>query len=168
MRKVDVGRKRQVASCSRCKFNFPQDCTCQGLHAPFPADIQHLHLSLYWAGVHSQLNSWLRSDLYFKGYTWHIKVQTRDISQVNLCFLLIILTTGLSSFWLCTFACQNYLCKIVVLCISISGRWEQICGEELSYVNSSDMQMYWHMLHMWQHLWSMHIYLNILNMLMNS
>ena len=28
-----------------------------------------------------------------------------------------------------------------MLCISISGRWEQICR---TYTNSSDMQMYWH------------------------
>lgn len=40
------------------------------------------------------------------------------------------------------FACQNYLCKIVVLCISVSGRWTRICRAQLSYVNSSDMQMY--------------------------
>jgi hypothetical protein len=44
----------------------------------------------------------------------------------------------------------------------------QICGAQLSYVNSSDMQMYWHILHMWKHLWSMHIYLNILNMVKDS
>ena len=42
------------------------------------------------------------------------------------------------------FACQNYLHNIVVLCISISGRCEQICRAKLSYTNSSDMQMYWH------------------------
>jgi len=65
------------------------------------SDTQHLHLSLYRAGVHSRLNPWLRSDLYFKGYTWHIAAQTRDISQVNLHLLLIILTMGLSSFWPC-------------------------------------------------------------------
>ena len=30
------------------------------------------------------------------------------------------------------------------LSVSISGRWEQICRAKLSYTNSSDMQMYWH------------------------
>ena len=52
--------------------------------------------------------------------------------------------------------------------ISIYGRWIQICRAKLSYINSSDMQMYWHILHMWKHLRSTHIYLNILNMLKNS
>jgi membrane associated rhomboid family serine protease len=67
-----------------------------------------------------------------------------------------------------TFACQNYLPKIVVLRISVYGRWTQICREKLSYVNSSDTQMYRHILHMWKHLQPTHIYLNILNMLKNS
>ena len=43
-----------------------------------------------------------------------------------------------------------------------------ICRTQLSYINSSDIQMYWHILHMQKHLWSMHIYLNILNMLKDS
>ena len=41
-----------------------------------------------------------------------------------------------------TFACQNYLRKIVVLRISVSGRRTRICGAKLSYVNSFDTQMY--------------------------
>jgi hypothetical protein len=67
-----------------------------------------------------------------------------------------------------TFACQNHLRKIVMLCISNSACQKQIYGAQLSYVNSSDMQMYWHILHMWKHLWLMHIYLNILNMVKDS
>jgi len=53
------------------------------------------------------------------------------------------LTTTIATYvkYVKTFACQNYLCKIVVLCISISGTQKQT---NLSYVNSSDMQMYWH------------------------
>ena len=39
-----------------------------------------------------------------------------------------------------TFACQNYLCKIVVLRISDSARQKRICRAQLSYVNSSDTQ----------------------------
>ena len=34
-----------------------------------------------------------------------------------------------------TFACQNYLRKIVVLCISDTARQKRICGAQLSYVN---------------------------------
>jgi len=41
-----------------------------------------------------------------------------------------------------TFACQNYLHNIVVLCISISDRWEQICRAKLSYANSSDIDIF--------------------------
>ena len=59
-----------------------------------------------------------------------------------------------------SYACQNYLRKIAVLCISDSTCQTQICGAQLSY----DMHMYWHILHMRKHLRSMHIYLNILNM----
>jgi hypothetical protein len=51
-----------------------------------------------------------------------------------------------------TFECQNYLCKIVTLCISDSTCQKQICGAQLSYINSSDMQMHWHILHMQKHL----------------
>ena len=40
------------------------------------------------------------------------------------------------------FACQNDLHNIVVLCISVFDRWEQICRAKLSYTNSSDTQMY--------------------------
>ena len=86
MRKVDVGEK---TSCIPLEMRIQLPT---GLHV-LPAcssDIRHLHLSLYRAGVHSRLNPWLRSDLYFKGYTWHIAAQTRDISQVNLRLLLII------------------------------------------------------------------------------
>ena len=67
-----------------------------------------------------------------------------------------------------TFACQTYLHKIVVLCISDSTCQKWIGRAQLSYVNSSDTQMYWHIFHMWKHMWSMHIYLNILNMLKDS
>ena len=35
-----------------------------------------------------------------------------------------------------------YSHKIVVFHISVSGRWSQICGAQLFYVNNSDMQMY--------------------------
>ena len=63
-----------------------------------------------------------------------------------------------------TFVCQNYLCKIVLLG---SAGQKRICGAHLSYVNSSDTQMYWHILHMRKHLQSIHIYFNILNMLKN-
>jgi hypothetical protein len=54
------------------------------------------------------------------------------------------LATNVSAYvkYVNTFACQNYLCKTVVLCISISGRWTQICGAQLSYVNCSDTQMF--------------------------
>ena len=66
------------------------------------------------------------------------------------------LTTNVSAYvkYANTFACQNYLCKIVMLCISDSACQKQICGAQPSYINSSDMQM--------------HIYLNILNMVKDS
>ena len=66
------------------------------------------------------------------------------------------LTTNIFAYvkYVNTFVCQNYLHKIVVLCISISSRWKWICRTKLSYKNSSDMQMY-------SHMWSMHSYLNI-------
>ena len=53
------------------------------------------------------------------------------------------LTANVSTFvkYVNTFVCQNYSRKIVVLCISISGRWSRICRAKLSYINSSDMQM---------------------------
>jgi len=59
------------------------------------------------------------------------------------------------------YPCQNYLCKIVVLCISMSTCWWQstttyiICGHTnvLTYFTYVE------------HLQSMHIYLNIFNML---
>ena len=54
------------------------------------------------------------------------------------------LTTNVSAY-VNTFVCQNYLCKIVLLCLSISTCQKRICGAQLSYVN---MQMYWHILHM--------------------
>ena len=47
-----------------------------------------------------------------------------------------------------SFACQNYLRKIVVLCVSDSACQKRICGAQLSYVSSFDMHMYWHILHM--------------------
>ena len=54
------------------------------------------------------------------------------------------LTTNISECvkYVDTFACHNYLHNIVVLCISVSARWEQICRAKLSYANSSDTQMY--------------------------
>ncbi len=55
-----------------------------------------------------------------------------------------------------------------MLHISISGRQTRICRAQLSYINISDMQMYWHILHMQKHLWSTYIYFNILNMLKDS
>ena len=58
-----------------------------------------------------------------------------------------------------TYACQYYLHKIVVLHISIYSRQSQICRAQLSYLNSFDMHMYWHIWHMQKH---MHIYLNML------
>src|ERR1700689_2579341 len=67
-----------------------------------------------------------------------------------------------------TFVCQNYLRKIVVLYISNFACQKWICGAQLFYINSSGTQMYWHILHMQKHLQSMHIYLNILNMLKDS
>jgi hypothetical protein len=80
------------------------------------------------------------------------------------------LTTNVSAYvkYVNTFVCQNYLCKIVLLCIFVPTCQKRMCRAQLYYVNSSDMQMYWHILHIWKHLWSMHIYLNILNMLKNS
>ena len=61
-----------------------------------------------------------------------------------------MLTANLSTYvkYVNTFACQNYLHKIVLLCIFMSACHKQICGAQLSYVNSSDTQMYWHILHM--------------------
>jgi hypothetical protein len=56
------------------------------------------------------------------------------------------------------FMCQNYFRKIDVLRISVSGQRNRA---KLSYINSSDTQMYWHILHMRKHLQSIHIYLNI-------
>ena len=55
-----------------------------------------------------------------------------------------LLTANVSAYveYVNTFVCQNYLCKIVVLHISIHGRQKRICRAKLSYVNSSDMQMY--------------------------
>ena len=81
-----------------------------------------------------------------------------------------VLTANVSTYvkYVYTFVCQNYLHKIVLLCIFVSACHKQICRAQLSYVNSSDTQMYRHILHMWKHLWSIHIYLNILNMLKNS
>ena len=66
-----------------------------------------------------------------------------------------------------TFICQNNSCKIVVHCVSVSGKQSWVCKVQLSYGNSSDIQMYWHIWHMQKHLWSIHIYLNIINMLMD-
>ena len=48
----------------------------------------------------------------------------------------------------------RYLC-------SVTSRWTWICRAQLSYINSSDMDMQ-------KHFQSMHIYLNILNMLKDS
>ena len=61
-----------------------------------------------------------------------------------------LLTANVSAYveYVNTFVCQNYACKIVVLHISIHGRQKRICRAKLSYVNSSDMQMYWYILHM--------------------
>jgi hypothetical protein len=54
------------------------------------------------------------------------------------------LTTNVSAYvtYVNTFACQNYLCKIVVLCISFSHSRKWICGVKIPYPNSSDTQMY--------------------------
>jgi vesicle coat complex subunit len=81
-----------------------------------------------------------------------------------------VLTTNVSAYvkYVNTFACQNYFHKIVLLCIFMSTCHKQICRAQVSYVNSFDTQMYWHILHMQKHLRSIHIYLNILNMLKNS
>ena len=70
------------------------------------------------------------------------------------------LTTNGSTYvkYVNTFACQNYLHKIVVLHISVSGRQSRICRAKLSYVNSSDTQMDWHILQLEKHLWSMNIF----------
>jgi hypothetical protein len=50
------------------------------------------------------------------------------------------LTANISAYvkYVNTFACQNYLRKIVVLCISESACQKRICGAQLSHVNSSD------------------------------
>ena len=81
-----------------------------------------------------------------------------------------VLTANVSTYvtYVNTFVCQKYLHKIVALRVSISGRQKQICRAKISCLNSSDTQMYWHMLHMRKHLQPMHIYLNIINMLTNS
>ena len=47
-----------------------------------------------------------------------------------------------------TYACVTYLLKIFVVCISVYGRWSQICGTQLSYIDMSCMQMHWHILHL--------------------
>ena len=54
------------------------------------------------------------------------------------------LTTNVSMYvkYVNTFPCQNYLHKIVVLHIAVSGRQSRICRAKLSYVNSPDTQMY--------------------------
>ena len=54
------------------------------------------------------------------------------------------LTTNVSTYvkYVNTLVCQNYLRKIVVLCISDSACQQRICEAQLSYVNSSDTQMY--------------------------
>ena len=62
-----------------------------------------------------------------------------------------------------TFVCQNYLHKIVVLCISISGRQERICGAKLSYVNSSDTNVLTYFTN--AGIFAVNAYLNISNML---
>src|SRR5258705_8103631 len=49
---------------------------------------------------------------------------------------------------------------VMWLC-SVTSRWTWICRAQLSYINSFDM-------HMQKHFQSMHIYLNILNMLKDS
>jgi len=55
-----------------------------------------------------------------------------------------VLTTNVSTYvqYVNTFACRNYLCKIVLLCIFVSACQKQICRAQLSYINSSDTQMY--------------------------
>jgi hypothetical protein len=51
------------------------------------------------------------------------------------------------------------ICQYICVChISVSDRRTQICRVQLSYVNISDMQMYWHILHMRKHLQSTYIY----------
>ena len=54
------------------------------------------------------------------------------------------LATNVSAYveYVNTFACQNYLHKIDLLCIFIPTCQKWICPAQLSYINSSDMQMY--------------------------
>jgi len=78
------------------------------------------------------------------GYKIHtyvcISYSLAYLKYLNKC----VLTKNVSAYvkYVNTFACWNYLCKIVVFYISISGRQKQICGAKLPYVNSSDIQMY--------------------------
>jgi hypothetical protein len=104
------------------------------------------------------------------GYKMHTYVSISYSSAYLKYLNKYVLTANLSAYvkYVNTFACQNYLHKIVLLCIFMSACHKRICGAQLSYVNSSDIQMYWHILHMWKDLRSTHIYLNILNMLKNS
>ena len=111
---------------------------------------------------------WEQWCLYHGGYTIHICI-SYSLAYLK-CLNKYALTTNVSTYvkYVNTFACQNYLHKIVWLCIFIPACQKQICRAQLSYINRSDTQMYWHISHMQKHLRSMHIYLNILNMLKNS
>jgi hypothetical protein len=53
------------------------------------------------------------------------------------------LTANVSAYvkYVNTFACQNYLRKIDLLRIFVPACQKWICRAQLSYVNSSDMQM---------------------------
>ena len=81
-------------------------------------------------------------------YTVSIKSGLRKVTHYPLAYLEYLnkyaLTANVSAYvkYVNTYACQNYLRKIVVLRISVSGRWSRICRAQLSYINSFDMHMY--------------------------
>jgi len=77
------------------------------------------------------------------GYNMHTYVPLAYLKYLNK----YALTANVSAYvkYANTFACQNYLRKIVVLYISNSACQKWICGAQL-YVNSSGTQMYWHIL----------------------
>ena len=91
--------------------------------------------------VISRINKYVTADRGgYKMHTYVLAILPAYLKYLNE----YVLTTNLSTYvkYVNTLACQNYFHKIVLLCIFMSACHKQICGAQLSYVNSSDTQMY--------------------------